>query len=84
MTAQILKLVIPSKRQDDLAHEINLQRLSRQNQEASWRKEVLECIAKAETTIAEAEAVIMHHEQVIFYGRELLRQMDEKGPHDAA
>lgn len=77
MTAQILKLVIPSKRQDDLAHELNLQRLSRQNQEASWRKEVLECIAKA-------EEVIMHHEQVIFYGRELLKQMDERGPIDAA
>ena len=77
MTAQILKLVIPSKRQDDLAHEINLQRLSRQNQEASWRKEILEIIEGA-------ESAIMYQESVIFYGRELLRQMDERGPTDAA
>ena len=75
---EVLQLRIPRERQDNLASLLD--QLKRQNQEASWRKEVLECIAKAETTIAEAEVVIMHHEQVIFYGRELLKQMDERGP----
>lgn len=78
----VIPFTIGPKRTDDFAAV--LQQLKRQNQEASWRKEVLECIAVAETAIAEAEAVIMRHEQVIFYGRELLRQMDERGPHDAA
>ena len=68
---EVLQLRIPRERQDNLASLLD--QLKRQNQEASWRKEVLECIAKA-------EEVIMHHEQVIFYGRELLKQMDERGP----
>lgn len=76
MTATVHTLVIPSKRQDALAYEMNLQRLSRQHQQAAWRKEILEIIEGA-------EAAIMHQEQVIFYGRQLLSQIDG-GPTDAA
>lgn len=76
MTAQILQLRIPERRQDALAYEINLQRLARQNQQAAWRKEILEIIEGA-------ESAIMHQEQVIFYGRQLLAQIDG-GPNDAA
>ena len=67
--SNVVPLVIPSRRQDALAHEINLQRLSRQHQQAAWRKEILEIIEGA-------EAAIMHHEQVIYYGRQLLSQID--------
>lgn len=74
MTAQILQLRIPERRQAALA--LNLQRLARQNQQAAWRKEILEIIEGA-------ESAIMHQEQVIFYGRQLLAQIDG-GPNDAA
>lgn len=68
-------LKIPERRQDDLAGMIR--RLEAQNREAAWRKEILEIIEGA-------ESAIMYQESVIFYGRELLRQMDERGPTDAA
>ena len=75
MTAQVIPLRIKSERQDDLAGMIR--RLEAQNREAAWRKEILEIIEGA-------ESAIMYQESVIFYGRELLRQMDERGPTDAA
>ena len=75
MTAQVIPLTIRSDRQDKLAHEIALQRLARINQQAAWRAEILGAIDEAERRIMEAE-------QVIFYGHQLLDQLD--GGPDAA
>lgn len=76
MTAQVIPLTIHRDRQDALAHELNLQRLARINQQAAWRAEILGAIDEAERRIMEAE-------QVIFYGHQLLAQIDG-GPTDAA
>lgn len=75
MTAQVIPLRVTPARQDKLAHELNLQRLARINQQAAWRAEILGAIDEAERRIMEAE-------QVIFYGHQLLDQLD--GGPDAA
>ena len=71
--SNVVTLTIRPRTQDDLASMIR--RLERQNRDAAYRKEILEIIEGAESVIA-------HHEQVIFFGRQLLKQLD--GPHDAA
>jgi hypothetical protein len=71
---QVVQLVIPSKRQEDLA--VLMQRLERQNRNAAMRKEILEIIEGSERSIE-------YHRCVIDYGHALLAQLDG-GPNDAA